>query len=331
MVDKPPRLTLSDVAREAGVGESTVSRVLRNQGAVSSSARRRIEEAVAKLGYVPNRIAGLLASEGSTLIAIIVPSLTNNVFPKVLTGANSVLEPAGFQSAVGVSEYDLDREESLIRAMLAWRPAGLLIAGLEHTERATAMLKGAGIRVVEMMDLDGEGIDAVVGFSNAAVGRASAVHLIKRGYRRIGYVGHDIGWDLRAEKRLTAFTATLAEGGLSLIDREIASSPSSIEAGRDGLARLLSRCPDLDAIYFSNDDMALGGYFHCLAQGIAIPGKLALFGFNGLEAGRCAPQPFSTVKTPRFLIGETAGRLVYTEDGASRVDVGFELVEGATA
>jgi LacI family gluconate utilization system Gnt-I transcriptional repressor len=331
MGDKPPRLTVSDVARQAGVGASTVSRVLRNKGAVSAAARQRVEAAVAQLGYVPNRIAGLLASEGSTLVAIIVPSLANNVFPKILAGANLALEAAGFQSVVGVSEYDLEREESLIRALLAWRPAGIVVVGLEHTERATALLKGSGVRVVEVMDLDGDGIDVVVGFSSRAVGRASALHLIGRGYRRIGYVGHAIGRDLRAGKRLAGFVETLSAHGLALVDREVVNALSSIEAGRDGLARLRARSSDLDAVYFSNDDMALGGYFHCLAQGVAIPGRLALFGFNGLEAGRCAPQPLATIKTPRFLIGETAGKLVCSDSGLQRVDVGFELIEGATA
>ena len=223
------------------------------------------------------------------------------------------------------------REENLIRALLAWRPAGIVVVGLEHTERAIALLKGSGVCVVEVMDLDGDGVDVVVGFSTRAVGRASALHLIRRGYRRIGYVGHDVGRDLRAGKRLAGFVETLAEQGLSLVDREVVNALSSIEAGRDGLARLRGRCPDLDAVYFSNDDMALGGYFHCLAQGVAVPRQLALFGFNGLEAGRCAPQPLATIKTPRFLIGEMAGQLVCSDSGGKRIDVGFELIEGATA
>lgn len=331
MVGKRSQLTLRDVAQEAGVGESTVSRVLRNHGAVSAETRRRIETAVARLGYVPNRIAGLLASEGSTLVAIIVPSLTNNVFPNVLAGANAALDAGGFQSVVGVSEYQLEREESLIRAMLAWRPAGLIVTGLEHSEGAIALMKGSGVRVVELMDLDGDGLDAVVGFSTQAVGRASASHLIGRGYRRIGYVGHNIQWDARAGKRFAGFREALAEGGLVLTDSELVDGMSSIEAGRDALARLLARSPELDAVYFSNDDMALGGYFQCLGQGISIPDRLALFGFNGLEAGRCLPQPLSTIKTPRFLIGETGGKLVCADNGPSRVDVGFELIEGATA
>lgn len=331
MRERPSRLTLSDVAREAGVGESTVSRVLRNAGSISPRARALVEAAVARLGYVPNRIAGMLASEGSCLVAIIVPSLSNNVFPKVLAGANHAIEAAGFQSVVGVSDYDLAREERLVRALLSWRPAGVVIAGLEHTAHAVDMLRNCGVRVAEVMDIDGDGVDIVVGFSSRAVGRASASHLIERGYRRIGYVGHDIGRDMRAKKRLEGFVAVLAERGMTLADQEIVPVLSSVEVGRACVADLLTRSPDLDAVYFSNDDMALGGYFHCLSQGIVIPDRLALFGFNGLDIGRAMPQALSTIKTERFLIGERAAGLVMSDAASCVVDVGFQLIEGATA
>ncbi len=331
MSERPSRPTLSDVAREAGVGESTVSRVLRNAGSISAGARARVEAAVARLDYVPNRIAGMLASEGSSLVAIIVPSLSNNVFPKVLAGADHAIEAAGFQSVVGVSDYDLDREERLIRAVLSWRPAGIVIAGLEHTAHAAGMLRNCGVRVAEVMDIDGAGVDIVVGFSSRAVGRASARHLIERGYRRIGYVGHDVERDTRAKKRLEGFSLALAEQGMRLADREIVPVLSSVEAGRACLANLLTRSADLDAVYFSNDDMALGGYFHCLSQGIGVPQRLALFGFNGLDIGRAMPQALSTIKTERFLIGERAAGLVMSGAAPCVVDVGFKLIEGATA
>jgi LacI family gluconate utilization system Gnt-I transcriptional repressor len=104
-----------------------------------------------------------------------------------------------------------------------------------------------------------------------------------------------------------------------------------VENGRLGLERLLARTSDLDAVYFSNDDMALGGYFHCLAEGIAIPSKLAIFGYNGLDIGRATPQPLSTIRTPRVATGEIAAQLVVANAPAQAVDLGFELIEGATA
>lgn len=328
-------VTLADVARLAGVGESTVSRVLRNQGSFSKRTQAQVAEAVASLGYVPNRLAGMLAgahgTAGAKLVGIVIPSLGNVVFPDLLSGAASVLDRDGFQSVIGVSDYDPAREEALIGALLSWRPAGLIVTGLEHTDGALARLRASGIRVVEMIDTDGPGLDIVVGFSNRAVGRDSARHLLARGYRRIGYVGHDVTRDLRAGKRLAGFTETLTEAGAPLHDREIAAGVSSAAAGRAALDRLLARTPGLDAVYFSNDDMALGGYFHCLAAGLTIPDRLALFGFNALDITAAMPQPLATVRTPRRAIGAVAAERLGAGGPREVVDLGYDLVPGATA
>jgi LacI family transcriptional regulator, gluconate utilization system Gnt-I transcriptional repressor len=331
--DNPSMVTtLADVARRAGVGESTVSRVLRNKGSVSQTTREKILKAAADLNYVPNRIAGTLASMTSKLVGVVIPSVGNTVVPEVLAGANQVLEDAGFQPVIGVSNYDPYREEQLIESILSWRPAGLLVAGLEHTERARAMMKGCGVRVVELLDIDGEGIDIVVGSSQRMAGRKSAEHLLARNYRRIGYVGHDITIDVRAGKRLEGFRAAMADNGLEIVDSELfPEGGSSVEAGRVGLARLLERQSKLDAIYFSNDDLAIGGYFHCLENRISVPGQLALFGYNGLEIARLTPQPLSTISTPRVAMGEMGAKLLLAGGKAQVVDLGFELITGATS
>ncbi len=150
-------ITLADVAREARVGESTVSRVLRSHGSFSEKTRARVEEAVARLGYVPNRIAGTLASTGSRLIGIVIPSLTNIVFPDLLRGATAALDQEGFQSVIAVTDYDQDREEALVGSLLSWRPAGLIVTGLEHNPGTRRRLAASGVRVAELLDTDGRG------------------------------------------------------------------------------------------------------------------------------------------------------------------------------
>lgn len=324
-------VTLAHVARRAGVGESTVSRVLRNHGSVSQITREKILKAAADLHYVPNRIAGTLASMRSRLVGIVIPSVGNTVVPEVLSGANAVLESAGFQPVIGVTNYDPAREEALIESILSWRPSGILVAGLEHTERARAMLKGCGLRVVELLDIDGQGVDIVVGSSHRKAGRVSAEYLLARGYRRIGYVGHDIRADRRAHKRLDGFGEVLQAHGLAVLDHELSPGGSSVEGGRIGLARLLARRPDLDAVYFSNDDVAIGGYFHCLEHGIAMPGDLALFGYNGLEIARLTPQPLSTIRPPRIAMGRMGAELLLSGGPGQVVDMAFELIPGATS
>lgn len=94
--------------------------------------------------------------------------------------------------------------------------------------------------------------------------------------------------------------------------------------------RLLERSPALEVVYFSNDDMAIGGYFFCVSRGIKIPERLAILGHSGLDVGRLAPQPLSTICTPRVLVGRLGAQLLCSNHPPTVIDLGFELIEGAT-
>jgi len=144
---------LKDVARLAEVSEMTASRALRGVGDVSESTRKRVVEAALAIGYVPNKLAGNLASRTSNLIGVIVPSLSSFVFPEVLNGISATLEGSGLQPVTGVTSYDLDKEEEVIRQMMSWRPRGLIIAGLEHTEGARRILASASAPIVRPASL----------------------------------------------------------------------------------------------------------------------------------------------------------------------------------
>ena len=140
-------LTLRDVSEASGVSEMTVSRVLRNRGDVSVATREKVLKAARSLGYVPNKIAGALASQRVNLVGVIIPSLSNMVFPEVMTGITQVLDNTGLQPVVGVTNYLPEREEQVLYEMLSWRPSGVIVAGLEHTDAARAMLARAGIPI----------------------------------------------------------------------------------------------------------------------------------------------------------------------------------------
>ncbi len=330
-----PRVTLTEVARLAAVSEITVSRILRNTGPIAEATRQRVLAAVRESGYVPNRLAGALASSGSKLIGVIVPSLTNIVFPEVLEGINSALAGTGFQAVIGVSNYDLAVEEELITSLLAWRPEAMVIAGLDHSEAASAMLVNSGVRVAELMDTDNIPIDLAVGHSHRLAGYDTGRYLIEKGYRRFGYVGHDWVADRRAKLRHDGLVAALAEAGLALVESSLHAGPSSTLAGRETLARLLGNGADLDVVVFSNDDMAVGGVFYCLGAGIRSKDDLALFGFNGLDIGQALPTPLSTLRSNRFLTGQTAiAKLLSQRERPSAtevIDTGYQILPGATA
>ena len=181
-------LTLRDVSEASGVSEMTVSRVLRNRGDVSDTTREKVLRAAKALGYVPNKIAGALASQRVNLVAVIIPSLSNLVFPTVLSKISDELEDTGLQPVVGVTNYKPEKEEQVLYEMLSWRPSGVIIAGIEHTPAARAILENAGIPVVEIMDVDGNGVDSVVGISHRRAGLHMAEAIVAAGYRRIGFL-----------------------------------------------------------------------------------------------------------------------------------------------
>jgi LacI family gluconate utilization system Gnt-I transcriptional repressor len=313
---KPPApdprrpLTLRDVSEASGVSEMTVSRVLRNRGDVSDSTRERVLAAARALGYVPNKIAGALASQRVNLVGVVIPSLSNMVFPEVLTGISEVLEDTGLQPVVGVTNYLPDREEAVIYEMLSWRPSGLIVAGLEHTESARAMLAQAGIPVVEIMDIDGTPVDSAVGISHARAGRKMAEAIIEAGYRRIAFMGTQMPNDHRARKRLAGFEEALARAGLTLADREFYSGGSALLKGREMTEAVMRRTRDVDFIYFSNDMIGAGGLLWCLDHGIDVPGRVGLAGFNGVELLEGLPRRLATMDACRAEIGRRAAEIV---------------------
>ncbi len=326
-------LTLRDVSEASGVSEMTVSRVLRNRADVSPATREKVLAAAKTLGYVPNKIAGALASQRVNLVGVVIPSLANMVFPEVLRGISEALEDSGLQPVFGATEYKADREENVIYEMLSWRPSGMIVAGLEHSEAARAMLANSGIPIVEIMDIDGTPIDSMVGISHRRAGREMAETILAAGYRRIGFLGSKMPDDHRARKRMEGFSEALQQAGLELAATEHYAGGSSLAKGREMTEAILNRAPDLDFLYYSNDMIGAGGLLYCLDQGLDVPGKIGLAGFNGLELLDGLRMRLATTDACRREIGVRAAEIVIgiSDDGiiggkrielAPRVEIG---------
>ncbi|MBT8459722.1 MAG: LacI family DNA-binding transcriptional regulator [Boseongicola sp.] len=323
-IEIPPRrpLTLRDVSEASGVSEMTVSRVLRNRGDVSEATRAKVLQAAKALGYVPNKIAGALASSRVNLVAVIIPSMSNMVFPEVMTGISEVLDNTPLQPVVGVTNYLPEKEEEVLFEMLSWRPSGVIIAGLEHTEASRAMLRAAGVPVVEIMDVDGEAVDAVVGISHRRAGREMARAIVKSGYQNIGFLGTKMPLDHRARKRFEGFTEALAKDGIEIMDQEFYSGGSALAKGREMTEMILKRSEDLDFLYYSNDMIGAGGLLYCLDQGIKVPADLGLAGFNAVELLDGLPRKLATMDSGRKEIGREAAKIIVGRSDGTITETG---------
>lgn len=303
-------MTLRDVSEASGVSEMTVSRVLRNRGDVSDKTRAKVLEAARQLGYVPNKIAGALASNRVNLVGVIIPSLSNMVFPEVMMGISRVLDETPLQPVVGVTNYLPEKEEQVIFEMLSWRPTGLIVAGIEHTDASKAMMRNSGVPIVEVMDVDGDAIDAVVGISHHRAGQETAKEILRRGYRKIGFLGTKMPLDHRARKRFEGFMSICSEAGISLTAEEHYSGGSALRKGREMTQSILERHPDLDCLYYSNDMIGAGGLLYCLEAGLNVPQDIGLAGFNGVELIEGLPKRLATMDSCRIEIGEAAAHII---------------------
>ncbi len=304
------RKTLQDVAKASGVSKMTASRALRGDKDVSEANIVKVRKAAHEIGYYGNHLAASLSSRRSDLIGVVVPSLSNIVFPQVMSGVTKALAGTGFQPVLGVSDYDPEKEYEVLRSMMSWRPAGLIVTGLDQSDDARKLLSDAEVPIVQIMDCDGDPVDACVGFSHIQAGYDMATALMSAGRQKFGYAGCNIDKDTRAAKRRKGFMNALADAGNTIIAERNTANLSSVVFGRQLTSELLTEHPDLDCIYFSNDDLAMGGLSYCIESGIAVPERVVLAGFNGLKLLEAFPGKFATSRTSRQEIGEEAAKII---------------------
>ncbi len=322
---------MGEVARLADVSPSTVSLYLRRPDEVSAHRAEQIQSAIDRLGYLPNVMAGGLASSRSRVIGVLVPTVTNSFFSETLETLERHLRDAGYQLLIGNTEFDEAREEELVRSILSWNPAGLVLTGFGHSRKTHALLSQSATPVVEMWDYGQPGLDMVVGFSHHACGRLIAEHLLAQGRRRTAFVSTHFQRDVRAQNRYHGFRDTVEAAGGTVVLQQLSGRSHAEETGRL-TGELLEAHPEIEAIACSNDMVALGVLFECQRQGLAIPARVAVAGFGNLDFTASTVPPLTTIEPPRHEIGRRTARLLLDSltrriDGdARRLDLGVRLV-----
>lgn len=325
------RAKLSDVAEKAGVSPVTVSRALRHPEMVSDRLRARVEDAVRKLNYIPNQLASALASTRTDIVGVIVPSLTNGVFDDYLAAIQDVFVPAGIQALVSNVRYSALEEETAIETLLGYHPEAMIVTGVDQTERSAGMLRDSGIPVVQTMDVCERPIDLNIGLDHEAAGYSAVRYLHDLGHRRIAHLTARL--DPRAVRRQAGYQRAMKELGLDSRGLVAFSPrPSDTEMGGTLFIEVQERCPDVEAVFCCNDDLALGVLFECQRQGIRVPEELAIVGFNDLDFCIATVPPLTSVSTERRMMGTWAAERVLeiirgsgTRPAQRKVDIGFSI------
>lgn len=322
-------VTLHDVAKLAGVAPITASRALNKPEQVSEEVRQRVQEAVARTGYVPNLLAGGLASTRSRLVAALVPTLAGPVFLETVKSLTESLAERGYQLMLGQSGYSGDREDALLEAIVGRRPDGIVLTGIMHSAEGRRRLLASGIPVVETWDLTPTPIDMLVGFSHTDVGTQVVEFLQSKGHRQLAMVSGD---DERALRRLAAYEAAARQRGLPEVRSVVVPAPTTLKSGRAALAELLQAPVPIDAVFCSSDLLALGVLTEAQSRGLAVPGQLGLIGFGDLEFAADLHPALTTVRIDGSAIGRQAAQFIVARAEGRAVeqrviDIGFSIID----
>jgi LacI family transcriptional regulator len=304
--------TLRDVADAAGVHPATASRALNpaTRGLVNADTARRVIKVAEGLGYRPNPIARGLKTSKSSTIGLVIPDLTNPLFPPIVRGIEDVLEPAGYSGLIVNTDNDLQREQAQIELLRSRQVEGLIIATalLEHP--LLDRLHREGVPMV-MVNRRPEGLDIPSITPDDASGIELAVsHLASLGHRRIAHLAGP-STTSTGMARLRAFRNAVRDRDLDSDPALVVSCDSWTEqAGADALRGLLDAGTDLTAVVAGNDLIALGCYDVFAERSISCPGEISVVGFNDMPfLDKLAP-PLTTIAIPHHQIGAEAARLL---------------------
>jgi LacI family transcriptional regulator len=308
------RVTLKDVARLAGVHPGTASRALNveTRGLVNEETARRVLAAAEQLGYRPNPIARGLKTSRSYTVGVLIPDLTNPLFPPIVRGIQDRLEEAAYTPLIANTENDPDRERADFEAMRARQVDGFITATARRDHDLLTRPSELGLPVVLVnRRLEDAALPSAVGDDKAGI-LLAVRHLVELGHRRIAHLAgpQDISTGyLRYEGFLEATEAAGVEADPELIligDAVIESEGSRL------CAALLDGGRECTAIVAANDLMALGCYDVLEERGIACPQEISVIGFNDMPFAAHFRPPLSTIRIPQYELGARAAELLLT-------------------
>jgi LacI family transcriptional regulator, gluconate utilization system Gnt-I transcriptional repressor len=328
--DSPPpsSVTISEVAAAAGVSTATVSRFFNSPAKLKERTASKVRKVVDDIGYVPNMLAGGLASSRSRLVAAVIPTISQSIFSSTIQALTDALADAGYSVILGLTGAKDERVQRELLSIIGRRPDGIILTGSLLDGAARKQLKSTGITIIETWDLPASPIDLVVGVSHQAIGKAVARHTLALGRRRAFVISAS---GVRALARRDSFSrAMLASGAPEPIVATFSGTTTYGQGRRAMAAHLESKIP-CDVVVCSSDWSAHGALDELRARNVRVPEEIAVIGFGDLDFAAELSPALTTVKIDGGMIGRQAAAFLMSRARGEKierpvVDIGFTLI-----
>jgi LacI family transcriptional regulator len=301
------RVTISEVAKLAGVSITTVSHVLSGNRIVGAATREQVEDAVRKLGYRPNIVARNLRTRRSHMIAVIVPDITNPFYGVLVRGLADAADGVDYGTYVCNTDGLVEREQKFLDDVLDRGVDGIVMAAVDVADQAVLNPARFGVPMVSVGEsIDHPQVDRVTADDEAG-SRAATLHLTSRGASRVAMIQGLPGTGM---SRVKGYRQALSETGLSFDETLVQHGDWTRQGGRQAMRALMDARPRPDAVFCANDLMAIGGMDVVRELDLVIPADLALVGFDDIEAAALVNPTLTTISNPSYDAGRTAGDLL---------------------
>ncbi|MGD0863259.1 MAG: LacI family DNA-binding transcriptional regulator [Candidatus Limnocylindrales bacterium] len=306
------RAVIAQVAQHAGVSITTVSHTLSGRRHVARATRERVLESIRELGYRPNQLARGLRTRQSLTVSLIIPDISNPFYPSVARGIQDVLKPHGYYTFLSNSDGEAASERLLIRDSIDRSVDGLIVAPFELAISDLGPLLNPSVPIVviapkaELPSNDPLQFDSVVTDDRHGVAEATR-YLLRQGHRRIAFAN---GSGAPASERLAGFADTMRGAVGPFSEGLIVATAFTRQGGIDAARILLERQDRPSAIVCGNDLMAIGVLDVAREIGLAVPGDLAVIGFDDIDAAELASPALTTVVNPAYALGRSSAELL---------------------
>ncbi|MFC3418663.1 LacI family DNA-binding transcriptional regulator [Salinicoccus hispanicus] len=302
-------ITINDIAKQAGVSRTTVSRVINNTGYVSEKARKRVMDVIGETGYVPSQHAKSLRTKKTKIIGVILPKISTDTSSRTVNGMTEVFEAVGYQILLTSTNLDKQKEIEHLKLLQNRQVDGIILIATNTSQELLDEIKVSKVPVVvigqEMAD-----VPSVI-FDDYAAARQMTQLMIKKGHRRIGYIGVDEEDRSVGMLRKQGYVDVMAEHGLHMEDAWMQNGDFSIDSGYEAMKRMmLASSGDLDGVFAATDRMALGAWKYIKGQGLVIPDDIAVAGIGSSETSRFIEPALTTIEYEHAQAGVESARIM---------------------
>ncbi|MBE4908298.1 catabolite control protein A [Bacillus luteolus] len=303
-------VTIYDVAREASVSMATVSRVVNGNPNVKPTTRKKVLEAIERLGYRPNAVARGLASKKTTTVGVIIPDISSIFYAELARGIEDIATMYKYNIILSNSDQNKDKELHLFNTMLGKQVDGIVFMSGNITEDHVHEFERSPAPVVLAASIEtGESIPSVaIDYKQAAYDAVTM--LIEKGHRKIGYVSGPMLEPVNAVKKLAGYRQALEEANLDFNEELVVEGDYTYDSGMEAYERLMENSKEISAIFVATDEMALGVIHGAQDNGVSIPEQLEVVGFDNTRLATMVRPTLTTVLQPMYDIGAVAMRLL---------------------